>query len=491
MAMLKTITKYVSGALLLLLLVLLVNTLRLPSLPAPAGEKAPALVDIDAAAQRLSAAIKIPTISYGFANPPGGNRFPELHALLVTSFPLVHATLKREWINGSSLLYTWSGSDPSLAPILLTAHQDVVPVEPGTEAGWTHPPFSGAIVDGYVWGRGSMDNKQMMMATFEGVERLLAIGFKPKRTVILAFGHDEEMRGVLGAKFIADELERRKVRAQFSIDEGSAILQGVVSGIDRPIAQIGVADKGGLSIQLKAEAPAGHSSMPPASTAVGKLGRAIARLEENQMPGSLSGPGGESLRALAPALPFMQRVTIANSWLFGPLLIRQLSKVPNTNALIRTTTAPTVIKGGIKDNVLPSEATAIVNFRLAPGDRVEAVKAHVTAVIDDPSITMSDYHPQGGVEATAVADSHNPGYKLISEALQTIEPSAIITPSLVIAGTDSKHYQRVAEASFRFTPMRINAGDLKRIHATDERIGVANYGEIISFYVSLIKAGAQ
>lgn len=473
-----------------LLIVIVWNTLRLPALPASDGTRLPPPMDLDAAAKRLAEAVRIQTISRGFAKLPGADNFAELHALLAKSFPLLHAGLKRELVGTWSLLYTWHGSDPSLPPILLTAHQDTVPIEPGTESNWTHPPFSGDIADGFVWGRGTLDNKQMLMATLEGVERLLAAGFQPKRTILLAFGHDEELGGPMGARAITDLLAERKVNAWFSLDEGSAILDGVIPGVTRPVAQIGVAEKGFLTLQLKAVAKGGHSSMPPPHTAVGKLGRAIARLEENQMPASLAGPGGDGLRAIAIGMPFANRAVIANDWLFGSLLIRKLSAAATTNALIRTTTAPTIIQGGVKENVLPSEATAVVNFRLAPGDSVAQVKAHVTNAIADPDVTISDYRGEGNM-ATPIADGDGPGFKLIAAAARGIAPDAIVAPGLVLTGTDSKHYGRVSDAAYRFLPMRLKLEDIGRIHATNERIAITNYGEIISFYVALIRSAAM
>ncbi len=477
--------------LLMLIVVVLVNTLRLPDLPNAGAKQSPPPAGLDAAAKRLSAAVQIKTVSYAPGSPSAENNFPALHTLLETSFPLVHANLKREVVGGSSLLYTWLGSDPSLPPVLLTAHLDVVPVEPGTEGKWTQPPFSGAIADGFVWGRGTMDMKHMVMATLEGVERQLAEGAKPKRTVLLAFGHDEEIGGANGAKAIVALLEQRKVRAEFSLDEGSALLlEGVIPGVTRSIAQIGLSEKGGMTLLLRAKAKGGHSSMPPAQTAVGKIGRAVSRLEANQMPASLDGPGGEGLRAIAPTLSFGPRVALANAWLFGPILMRQLSASSVTNAVIRTTTAPTIIEGGVKENVLPSEATAVVNFRLAPGDTVAQVKAHVAQAINDPDVTISDYRG-AGVEATPVADANGPGYKLIADAIRTIAPEAVIAPGLVVTGTDSRHYSRVSAAAYRFAPMRLAATDIGRIHGTDERISIANYGELISFYVALVRSAAM
>ncbi|MEI6735055.1 MAG: M20/M25/M40 family metallo-hydrolase, partial [Comamonadaceae bacterium] len=325
-----------------LVVVVLVITWLLPGLPPAGAKQSPPITGLDAALGRLSAAVQIRTVSYGPASSVKEDNSPAFHKLLQDSFPLIHAALKREIVNGSSLLYTWQGSDPSLAPVLLTAHFDVVPVEPGTEANWTHPPFSGAVADGYVWGRGTLDMKQTVMATMESIERLLAEGVKPKRTVLLAFGHDEEVGGEAGAKAIVDLLEQRKTRALFSLDEGSAILDGVIPGATRPIAQIGLSEKGSVTLLLKARTKGGHSSMPPLQTAVGKIGRAVSRLEAHQMPATLDGPGGLGLRGVAPALPFGMRAALANQWLFSPILLRQLAASPVTNALIRTTTAPTI-----------------------------------------------------------------------------------------------------------------------------------------------------
>lgn len=465
-------------------------TLRLPGLSAVGAKQSAPTEGLDAALNRLSAAIQIRTVSYGPANPSTEDNAPAFHKLLQDGFPLIHAALKREVVNGSSLLYTWQGSDSSLPPILLTAHFDVVPVEPGTEASWTHPAFSGAIADGFVWGRGTLDMKQTVMATMEGIERLLSQGAKPRRTVLLAFGHDEEVGGEAGAKAIVDLLEQRKTRALFSLDEGSAILDGVIPGATRPIAQIGLSEKGSVTLLLKGRTKGGHSSMPPLQTAVGKIGRAVSLLEAHQMPASLDGPGGWGLRGVAPALPFAMRAALANQWLFGPILIHQLAASPVTNALIRTTTAPTIIQGGVKENVLPSEASAVVNFRLAPGDTAAQVKAHVEKTIADPNVTVTQYSTHS-VEATSVADMDGPGYKFIADAVRTIAPEAVVTPGLVVTGTDSKHYSRVSEAAYRFAPMRLTTPDISRIHGTNERIGTVNYGELISFYAALVRAAAM
>lgn len=471
-------------------LVMVVKTLGLPALPAPPAQPAAPPPDLAGASRRLSAAIQLRTVSTGAQQTDTDNPFPAFHRLLEDGFPLAHAVLKREIIGGRSLLYTWQGSDPALQPLLLTAHMDTVPVEPGTEGKWTHAPFSGAIADGYIWGRGTLDMKHAVMATMEGVERLLAAGYRPRRTILLAYGHDEEQGGANGAARIAALLAQRHVRAWFSMDEGSVILDGFIPGASRPIAQIGIAEKGFLSLALTAKGEGGHASMPPQWTSVGRVARAVARLEENPLPASLDGPGGAGLRAMAPALPFGQRFALANTWLLGPLVERQLAANPATNAVQRTTMAPTVIDGGVKDNVLPTEAVAVVNFRLAPGDTIAAVKQHVTAAIDDPNVTVAQFSTNAS-EASAVADTGSPGYRLIAGAINAVAPEALVVPGLVVAGTDSRHYGRISDAAFRFVPVRMASADVKRIHGADERISVRNYGELIVFYERLMRASTD
>jgi carboxypeptidase PM20D1 len=353
-----------------------------------------------------------------------------------------------------------------------------------------YPPFSGTIAEGYIWGRGALDMKQSLMATFESVERLLSQGFKPKRTILIALGDDEELGGATGASNIVALLKQRKIRAWFSIDEGSGVLEGFIPGGTRPIAQIGLSEKGMLSLQLSVKSAGGHSSMPPQFTSVGRISRAIARLEEQPMKGSLHGPGGAGLRAMAPALPFVQRVALANYWLFSPLLLRQFSSSPTINALVRTTIAPTIISGGVKENVLPSEAQAVVNFRLAPGDSINDVVSHVTATIADPEVHVRQFG-QLHSEATAVADENGPGFKLIASAIESVIPEALVIPGLVVAGTDSRHYSEVSDAAYRFFPLRLTPNDVTRVHGTDERLSISNYGEIITFYETLIRSTAK
>jgi len=393
--------------------------------------------------------------------------------------------LKREIVNDYSLLYRWQGSDPSLKPILLNAHTDVVPVEPNTEADWTHSPFSGTIADGFIWGRGAMDMKASLMGILEAIEYLITQSFVPARTVYLAFSHDEEAGGSNGTAKIAELLEGRGVRLNYTLDEGLVITHGIVPGLAKPAALVGLAEKGAVVLELSTRAKGGHSSMPPVSTAVGKLGRAIHRLETNQMPARLDSPVTDMFAYLAPEMPFAWRVVFANRWLFNPWLVPRLEEIQATNALVRTTTAPTVIQGGVKSNVLPSSARAVVDFRILPGDTVTSVIEHVRATIDDPDITIRQMgrEPSEPSPVSRVAAS---SFTALRKTIHQVFPDVVVAPGLVIGRTDSRRYAKLADNSYRFLPMRLAPEDLKRIHGIDERIAVENYIEIIRFYVQVL-----
>ncbi len=306
----------------------------------------------------LARAIQLPTVSREPGTLADPAAFAALEELLVASFPRLHASLQKERVGAAGLLFTWQGSEPSLAPLVLTAHQDVVPVEPGTEAGWSQPPFAGVIEGGYVWGRGALDDKGGLITLLAGIESLLTQGFTPRRTVLVFLDHDEEVMGS-GAREFAGRLAAADVKPFLVLDEWMPIAAGGFPGITAPVALIRVAEKAYLTVELTAEAEGGHSSMPPRQTAVGFVSRAVTRLEAQPLPSRLAGAARSTLEALAPEMQFSNRLAMANLWLFAPLVERQLAAKPSTDAWIRTTTAPTVIAGGVKDNVLPARARAV------------------------------------------------------------------------------------------------------------------------------------
>jgi len=483
------------GLLLLLCLialaaVLLVRTLRFTSRQVQVEPGAEVVVDKETAAGRLAQALRFQTVSYADAKQFRGDEFAAFHKFLEASFPRVHAALAKEVVGDYSLLYTWKGSEDGLGPIVLMSHQDVVPVEPGTEGNWTQPPFGGSIQDGFIWGRGALDDKVGVMGLLEAVELLLAQGVQPRRTVYLAFGHDEEVGGRNGATRIASLLQSRGVRPEYILDEGSAVTEGILPGVGSPVALIGVAEKGFVSLELTVEGEGGHSSSPPTHTAIGILSAAIGRLEENQMPASSRGVIGRTFEYVGPEMPFAKRMVFANLWLFRPLVERQLAAAPSTNAAMRTTTAATMILGGVKENVLPARASAVVNFRILPGDTIQSVIDHTIRAINDGRVKVSRYGETAN-EPSAVAGTDSAGYLLLERSVRESFQGALVAPSQVIGATDSRHYAALSNSIYRFAPFIVNAEDLKRIHGTDERISVENYAQCVRFYYRLIANSAR
>jgi carboxypeptidase PM20D1 len=447
------------------------------------------VVDGDAVAAKLAAIVKRKTVSASLDLPSPPEELDALHADLAEAFPKVHAALAREVIGDHSLLYTWKGQDPAKKPIILCAHMDVVPVEPGTEAAWTHPAFDGVVEGGFVWGRGTLDDKGSLVAILAAVDALLAEGFAPARTVYLAFGQDEEISGRNGAARIVETLASRGVRAELALDEGSAIVEGVVTDVPAPVAAIGIAEKGYLSVDLTSEVPGGHSSTPARDNALTVLARAVERLQSEPMPARIDGATAQFFAWAAPEMRFGPRLALANTWVTGPLVRRMLSTSPTLGASIRTTTAVTVFHAGVKDNVVPATARATVNFRVLPGDTTGDVLAHVSRVIDDARITAS---PQAGsrTEPSRVSQVDARGFGLLARTVREVFPGTVVAPSLVLGATDGRYYAQVADDVYRFFPFRLGALDIKRIHGKDERIAVATLADGVRFYRRFVAAAA-
>jgi len=488
--MIKKILLAVLAAVLLLAAAVAVNTVRKGSRQLSVPPLPPLAIDENAVAQRLAQAVRLKTVSSASDAQLNADQFEALHALLEKQFPLVHARLKREVVGGLSLLYTWPGSDPQAKPILLMAHQDVVPIAPGTEGDWQQPPFSGAVADGYVWGRGSWDDKGNLLSQLEAVELLLKSGWQPPRTVYLAYGADEEVSGQRGAAQIAALLKSRGAQLDFVIDEGLLVLDGVMPGLKQPAALVGIAEKGYMSVQLTVSATPGHSSMPPpkGSSAIAMMAAALSNLENQQMPAAIRGVAGEMFDTLAPEMSGFSRVALSNLWLFGPLVQRQLEGAGSTNAMLRTTTALTIVNAGNKDNVLPGRAEATVNFRILPGDTREGVMQHVHGAVDAavPADHLKLEALPGAKEASKVAPTGSPQYRVLNQTIREVFPDALVAPGLMVAATDSIHYEPISDHIFKFSPVRANGEDLKRFHGTNERLSVKNYLDAIRFYHRLI-----
>lgn len=482
--------KILGAALLLVFLlctVLVVRGLQFGAEPPLAASPVSIEWDEARALESLSAALRIPTVSRGDHIPADAEAFASFHAFLAQRYPLVFSQLEVEVLAGQSLLLHWRGSGTQL-PVMFLAHQDVVPVTAGTESEWIHPPFAGVVADGFIWGRGALDDKGSLISLLEAAERLLAEGFVPERSIYFGFGHDEEVGGE-GAKAMAKTLADRGVRLGFLLDEGGFVTNGLIPGVEGRVALIGPAEKGYTSLKLSARGVGGHASMPPQHTALGLVARAVIRLENHPFPAELSFTR-DTIVALGSAAPLVQRVVFANLWLFGPFAEAMLTSMPTTNAGIRTTTAATMMSAGVKDNVLPQSAEAVVNFRILPGDTVASVVAYVTAVVDDPQVEVSLYSDFSN-NPSKVAPLDSLGYNTLSQIIRQVRPDTLVAPRLVVGATDARHFEGISEASYRFLGLEVGPEELAGMHGTNERVSAVSFIDSARLYYLLMKRSAD
>ena len=496
MRKLRRALAWIGAALLALLAVLTVNALRFPRPEPPLPAPPPAPIPIADATARLAQALRFRTVSYDDASRDDPTQLAALGGFLERSFPRVHSTLQREVVGEHSYLYTWQGRRPELPPVLLMAHQDVVPVE--DEKAWSQPPFGGVVAGGFVWGRGAIDDKQSLLGILEACEALLTEGFAPSRTVYLAFGQDEEASGTLGARRIAELLSRRKVHVAFVLDEGGFYADGLLGGLHVPAALIGTGEKGYLSIELTAEGEPGHSSRPPATMAIGLLAGALDRLQSHPFPARVDGATRAMLLALAPRLPFGQRVALGNLWLTSPIVARGMTAEPGSAALVRTTTALTIVGAGEKDNVLPAHARAVVNFRILPGETVEGTLARARSIVADERVHLATLVPPAvagqtpaprAMEPPPVSRVGSPGWDVVSRAVREAwgKRDLAVAPWLLTGASDSRYFVPLADDVYRFTGVTIGKQDVARFHGIDERIAVDDYRRVIEVYYRVLR----
>ncbi len=470
------------------------RTVRLVS-DQPQVEPSRLPVDTPAVAALLSEAVAIPTVSHLDHRDPAA--FAALHGWLEAQFPAFHSVATREQILRHSLLYTWPGTDPGLPPVVVMAHQDVVPVEAGTEVDWVHAPFSGAVApcDGdasgdCVWGRGTLDMKATLVSLMVAAEGLATAGWQPRRTLLFAFGDDEEVSGS-GAAAIVSVLQERGVAPAWVLDEGMVIADGIVPGLSAPAALIGIAEKGFVSISLTAPGTGGHSSMPPQSTAVGRLARAVVRLEEQPFATRIDGPALQMFEELAPFMPLGNRLAFANLWLLEPFVKARLTQQNNTRALLHTTQAVTLIEGSPQDNILPQSARAVANFRIHPRDSVQGVLQHVREAISDPEILVEPVTTSLYSEPSPVSSAQSAGFVAIEQAAHAAAPGIVSAPALMIGGTDARHFAAISDQIFRFQPAWMRPGDTDRLHGTNERVPVSNLETFVRFHDAHLRRAGE
>lgn len=476
-----------SGLFLLVAVVVSVVIVRTLLLESHQVETAPAsaVTVADQASQRLGRALQFRTITSRDPAQLDSAAFENLYAYFDRAFPRVHETLDVRRVNDLSRLYTWPGSDTTLAPIVLMAHLDVVPVE--DSSAWTHPPFQGRVTNDHVWGRGALDDKASAVGILEAIESLLQQGEMPPRTIHVAFGHDEEVGGPRGAQALAHQIAAQGTPPALVVDEGGAITRGALPGLEDPLAAVGVAEKGYLSLRLKADRPGGHSSVPPEETSIGVLNEAISRLRDNPLPTRLDGVTGMTFDYVAPEMDVLMQAAFANQWLTAPLLRSRLNEVPAAKAATRTTTVPTRLEAGVKDNVIPTTAEATVNFRILPSQSVESVIDHVRTTLEGLSIQLTPVQSNNPTPVSAVGDST---FRVFQRTIgEVTADSVVVAPILVPGTTDSRYYAEHTDHVYRFVPYQLTEDDRSRIHGVDERISIEDYRTVIQFYTQVIRNG--
>lgn len=435
--------------------------------------------NFDKQINRFSRGLQFKTVSAFNSEEIDSAEFCGFINYLNESYPILQTHLDKQAINEYALVYRWPGEEPSLNPILFLSHYDVVPAGNG----WTYAPFSGTITDEYIYGRGTLDMKSVLFSLLDATEILIEKGFKPKRDIYFAFGHDEEVGGVQGASQIVTYLKKQCLTFDAVFDEGGLILPLASAGVDLDVAMIGVAEKGKSTIRLKTYDDGGHASMPPNNTTLGTIACIITQLESNQMQSVIIDPVFDLLCNISGNMPVATRLALANRWLFEPFIINEMQKHPLTAAMMRTTTAVTMACGSNAVNVLPAQAETIVNFRILPGNTVNDVQKHVQHICAEYPVEIELLD---SMEPSPVSPITSKGYQQLVQTIRQVYPNAAVTPGITVAATDASKYYQVSPNIYRFIPVQTNEQEQRGIHNINERISIDNYKRMIYFYEQLM-----
>ncbi|PIE04916.1 MAG: hypothetical protein CSA76_01740 [Spirochaetales bacterium] len=440
------------------------------------------------AVERFAELIRMPTVSSDSPEHEDEAVFKAVPGRIAELYPDLHRVMERELPGDRAILYHWKGSQPDLLPVMGMAHFDVVP--PGDFSKWEHPPFDGVVENGVLHGRGTLDDKGMLAGWLEAANRLAAEGYQPRRSLYLAFGGDEETTGKRGAGHMAQLFAERGMRFAFILDEGGAVaVDQLASFTSREVALLGIAEKGFLTLRIKARGMPGHASAPPSHTAVGRLSAAILALENTPAPASIGHVPGGMLRALGSVSGGLQGLILKNNRFFGGILKNMLSASSGTAPMVRTTLAPTVIRGGERDNVLPDEVEALVNMRILPGETIAGNVKRVQSIIEDAvdeGVTV-EIVENSAFEPVPSGGAEGHWWKAMERQVERCFPGALSAPYLMTATTDSRWYRNLSDAIFRFIPMRIDKDSMKTVHAPNEAVSLEEWGTMVNFLEGLLK----
>jgi carboxypeptidase PM20D1 len=476
----KKVILPILGALILLSIVLIYNTVS--NKPIFSTGKTSDLALPNEAIQHMSMAIQLRTETPNDLFQFDTATFMKYRAFMEKSYPLIHQKLSRTIIDSFNYIYEWKGTDASLLPMVLMAHYDVVPVEESAVKLWHAAPYGGEVKDNYIWGRGVIDDKSSMISILEAAEAQLKAGFTPKQTIYLCFGADEESSGY-GATAITKYFAKQNKRFDIVVDEGGEISTEDIKDIKQPIASIGVGEKGYVTLVLTAQKEGGHSSIPGKTSTIAILSKAINAITENQMPTKLT-PAIKSYleRISAYKNNFIEKLALSNMWLFESRVMNAMTEERASNALVRTTLVPTVFNSGVRDNVIPTYATAYVNSRILPGETPDVVKKYVEKVINDTQIKISIYPNYQTMPSTST-DIKSPAFTRVENAIKSVVDSVIVAPVLMVGASDSRNYRTLSNGVINFTPITNGKG----YHGIDEKIQIADFKNCFNFFTLLIQ----
>ncbi|MBP8640140.1 MAG: M20/M25/M40 family metallo-hydrolase [Oscillospiraceae bacterium] len=462
-----------------ILVVLCVRTIKFKPQPQTSVSQTSVEIDANKAAQDFAEMLRCKTISHADASLDDDSEFLKFEMLLPSLFPNVFRGCDYERLNPRALMFRWKGATAA-DPVVFMAHFDVVSV---TEAEWSKPAFDGIIENGEIWGRGALDTKSTLFSVLSAAEARIIEGFVPERDYYFCFGGDEEVAGG-GAPSIVDELEKRGIKPCMVLDEGGAIVDNVFPGVTKPCALIGIGEKGNWNLQLKAVSKGGHASAPPADSPIDILALACRKIHDNPFKFRITMPAKLMLNNLAPYSTVLYKLIFSNLWLFKPVLNLITKKQGGElNAMMRTTVAFTMTEGSQGANVLPSSASLIMNLRLLEGDSKESALARIKRLVKNDAI---EYIPLVGSEPSRSSPIDSIGYIAIERAIKESFPDVLVSPYLMIAGSDSRHYLRICDNVYRFSGMALSLEERGMIHGKDERIPVEKLADTIKFYYRLI-----
>ena len=466
--------------LVVLVAVILIRTLLF--VPKKQDETSPEAINVDAdkATRDLAEMIKCQTISHRNPDEDDEGEFLKFEQLLPKLFPKVYATCSFEKVGNRGLLLRWKGKNPD-SPSVFMSHYDVVSVE---AADWQKPAFEGILEDGFLWGRGTLDTKGTLNGILQAAEALISEGFVPNNDVYFAFGGNEEVSGD-GSYGIVQLFKQRGITPGLVLDEGGAVCTGVFPGVKKPIALIGTGEKGQLNIQYTVKGGGGHSSSPKANRPIIRLSRACLNVEKSSFKYTLSSPTAQLFDTAGRHSNFLYRIIFANQWIFGGVLgIYSKLAGGEFNAIVRTTTAFTQMSGSKGQNVIPAVATMVSNHRIIPGENVESVVAHVTKAVNDENVKVSVIN---GVDPSVISRTDCEAYERVRSTVAETWQDTIVTPYLMVAGSDSRHWGEISDKVYRFSAMALSKEERGMIHGNDERIPVETIVRTVEFFARIMK----